>query len=76
MTKKQKEKSRVTPRAYKLADACIYLGGVSKSTIRRNVKRGLLTPSVGCRVWLFPVEELDHYLEITRLTKRADKNGE
>ena len=61
MTKKQKEKSRVTPRCYKLADACIYLGGLSKSTVRRAVKRRLLTPSVGCRVWLFPLEELDRF---------------
>jgi hypothetical protein len=77
--KQTPQRSTVTPRALKLADACVYLGRLSKSTVRRAVKRRLLTPSQATRHWLFQIEELDRFLELGRrtfATQRAAKQGE
>jgi hypothetical protein len=68
MAKKKKEKqktphrSTVAPCVLKLDDACAFVGGVSKSTLRRAVKRGLLTPSQPSRVWLFEIDDLRRYV--------------
>lgn len=69
---KRKPSEKITPRALKLADACAYLGGLSKSTVRRAVKRGLLTPCQATRNWLFQIEELDEFLERGRLLFSAE----
>ena len=48
--------------ALKLEAACNYLGGVSKITVRRLIKRGLITPNRTLRHLLIPVSELDRFL--------------
>lgn len=76
MTKKRKGKhSVVEPRALKLADACVHVGNLSKSTLRRAVKRGQLTPSQSSRVWLFEIDELDRWLAAGRIRFDAE-NGD
>jgi hypothetical protein len=49
--------------ALKLKDACEYLGGVSPSSVRRLIKRKLLTPNRALRHILIPVCELNRFLE-------------
>ena len=49
--------------ALKLKDACVYLGGISPSSVRRLIKRGLLRPNRALRHILFEVAELDRFLE-------------
>ena len=52
----------VQPAAYKLADACQYLGGLSQITVRRLVHRGLLRPNRAVRHLVFSQRELDRFL--------------
>jgi hypothetical protein len=49
--------------ALKLKPAAIYLGGLSKPTMLRLVKRGLLRPNRVTRHLIFPIKELDRFLE-------------
>ena len=48
--------------ALKLKDACEYLGGISASSVRRLIKRDLLTPNRTLRHILIPTAELDRFL--------------
>jgi hypothetical protein len=48
--------------ALKLKDACEYLGGISPSSVRRLIDRGLLKPNRALRHILIPVSELDRFL--------------
>ena len=48
--------------ALKLKDAARYLGGVSQITVRRLIKRGLITPNRALRHVLIPISELDRFL--------------
>jgi hypothetical protein len=49
--------------ALKIKDAGQYLGGVSPITVRRLIKRGLLTPNRALRHLLLPIAELDRFLQ-------------
>jgi hypothetical protein len=48
--------------ALKLKDACQYLGGISASSVRRLIKRKLLTPNRTLRHILIPTAELNRFL--------------
>ena len=48
--------------ALKIKDAAEYLGGVSIVTVRRLIKRGLITPNRALRHVLIPMSELDRFL--------------
>ena len=48
--------------ALKMKDAAQYLGGVSLTTVRRLIKRGLIKPNRALRHILIPVAELDRFL--------------
>src|SRR4029453_3937734 len=52
--------------ALKLKDACAYLGGISPASLRRLIKRQLLTPNRALRHILIPISELDRFLEVGR----------
>jgi hypothetical protein len=47
----------------KLRQACQYLGGIHTSTLRRAIERGLITPNRKLRHLIFPVSELNRFLE-------------
>jgi hypothetical protein len=51
--------------ALKIDDARSYLGGVTRQTIYRLIRRGFLRPSRGTRHLIFAVVELDRYLKET-----------
>jgi excisionase family DNA binding protein len=53
---------RVTPRVVKLREAASYLG-ISPSSVRRLIKRGLIKANRALRHILIPVAELDRFLE-------------
>jgi hypothetical protein len=48
--------------ALKLQAACEYLGGISRSSVRRLIKRQLLRPNRSLRHILISVAELDRFL--------------
>jgi hypothetical protein len=48
--------------ALKLKDAADYLGGVSTTTVRRLIRRGLIKPNLALRHILIPIAELDRFL--------------
>jgi hypothetical protein len=48
--------------AFKLSEACQYLGGLSVPTVKRLKKRGLLKPVPAIRHLLFSKAELDRFL--------------
>jgi excisionase family DNA binding protein len=48
--------------ALKLKEACEYLGGISHSSVRRLIGRGLLKPNRSLRHILIPKAELDRFL--------------
>jgi Helix-turn-helix domain len=50
------------PKALKIKDAAQYLGGLSVTTVRRLIKRGLIRPNRALRHILIPVHELDCFL--------------
>lgn len=52
----------VEPRLLKLKDACAYLGGLSPSTVRRLIARGLLKPNHALRHITISREELDRFV--------------
>ena len=58
----------VEPAAYKLAEACQYLGGLSQITVRRLVERGLLRPNRSLRHLIFARGELDRFLAAENAT--------
>lgn len=47
----------------KLREAGEYLGGLSEATLHRLIKRGLLKPNRATRHLIFPVSELDRFLQ-------------
>jgi hypothetical protein len=49
--------------ALKFKDAQQYLGGLSKPTIHRLIERGLLKPNRKLRHLIFPIRELDRFLD-------------
>ena len=53
----------IAPRALKLTEACAYLGGISKVTLRRLIGRGLIKPNRSLRHTLIAVAELDRFIE-------------
>jgi hypothetical protein len=59
---KPPSRPKVMPAALKLKDACIYLGGISPSALRRLIRRGLIKANRGLRHILIPVAELDRFL--------------
>jgi hypothetical protein len=48
--------------ALKLIGACEYLGGISATSLRRLIKRGLVRPNRSLRHILIPIGELDRFL--------------
>ncbi len=52
----------ITPGGLKISLAGQYLGGLSKPTMHRLVKRGLLKPNRATRHLIFPIAELDRFL--------------
>jgi hypothetical protein len=52
----------VNQRALKVKDACEYLGGISPASVRRLIKRKLLTPNRALRHIVIPISELDRFL--------------
>jgi hypothetical protein len=48
--------------ALKLKDVCEYLGGISGSSVRRLIERGLLKPNRSLRHILIPIGELDRFI--------------
>jgi Helix-turn-helix domain len=46
----------------KLIAACEYLGGISVTSLRRLIKRGLVRPNRSLRHILIPIGELDRFL--------------
>jgi len=54
--------------ALKLKDACGYLGGISPSSLRRLIERGLLKPNRALRHVLIPIAELDRFIDSGGLT--------
>jgi excisionase family DNA binding protein len=53
----------IAPGALKLTEACDYLGGISKVTIRRLIARGLIKSNRSLRHTLIAVAELDRFIE-------------
>jgi len=52
--------------ALKIREAAEYLGGISSTTVRRLIRRGLIRPNLVLRHILIPVEELDRFLALGR----------
>jgi len=48
--------------ALKLKPAAQYLGGLAVPTMHRLIKRGLLRPNRALRHLVFPIQELDRFL--------------
>ena len=48
--------------AFKLKEACDYLGGISPVTLRRLIARGLIRPSRALRHIIISKAELDRFL--------------
>ena len=57
-----KEVTSLSAKALKIKDATLYLGGVSVTTVRRLIKRGLIRPNRALRHVLIPVSELERFL--------------
>ena len=53
----------LVPAALKLKEACEYLGGISKASLRRLIGRGLIKPNRALRHVLVPVSELERFLK-------------
>ena len=53
----------IVPAALKLKEACEYLGGISKASLRRLIGRGLIKPNRVLRHVLVPVSELERFLK-------------
>jgi len=52
----------IQPRALKLEAARAYLGGLSKVTMWRLIRKGLLRPNRSIRHLLFDIEELNRFI--------------
>jgi excisionase family DNA binding protein len=52
----------VAPGAFKIKQACKYLGGVSEITLRRQIEKGHIKPCRTLRHLLIPIGELDRWL--------------
>jgi len=59
---KAKFRESLQPGAFKLPEACRYLGGIAPITMRRLVSAGKITPNRKLRHLLFPRPELDRWL--------------
>ena len=56
--------TNTTPKgALKLKDAADFLGGVSTTSVRRLIKRGLIIPNRSLLHVLIPVSELERFLK-------------
>jgi hypothetical protein len=68
----------VVPAAFKMPEACAYLGGLSQSTLRRMVDRRLIEPNRSTRHWIFLRSDLDRLLEEGKLggRKTGAANGD
>ena len=51
--------------AYKLKEACEYLGGISPISVRRLIARGLIRRHPALRHIVIAKEELDRFLTLT-----------
>jgi excisionase family DNA binding protein len=60
--RRMKTISSTTRGALKLPEAAQYLGGISKHSVRRLIKRGLIKPNKALRHILIPIAELDRFL--------------
>jgi len=59
--------------AYKIREACEYLGGVAPITIRRLIDRGLIKPNKALRHIVIAKSELDRFLASpSRSVNRSD----
>ena len=54
--------------AFKLKEACEYLGGISEVSLRRLIKRGLIKPHLALRHIIIAKTELDRFLANNRST--------
>lgn len=54
------------PKALKLLEAAAYLGGISPTSVRRLIKRGLIRPNRALRHILISIDELDRFLQLGR----------
>jgi hypothetical protein len=54
--------NEVKPAAFKLKQACQYLGGISPVTVRRLIDRGLLKRNLALRHIVISKAELDRFL--------------
>jgi hypothetical protein len=59
------EANRTVPLALDSAQTRMALGNISKSSLRRLVRRGLLKPSLALRKPLFSVREIERFLRET-----------
>jgi len=60
--KTTKQRIEVAQGAFKLRDACRYVGGVSQITLSRQIEKGNIKPCVNLRHLLIPRSELDRWL--------------
>ena len=49
--------------ALRTREACAYIGGVSVVTMHRLIRRGLIRPCRSLRHLLFPIRELERFLQ-------------
>jgi hypothetical protein len=61
---------KIEPAAFKIDDARKYLGGISRVTMLRLVRHGILKPNGFLRHWLFTREDLDRFLKEGKKQKR------
>jgi hypothetical protein len=48
--------------AFKMPEACQYIGGIHSATMRRLIERGLIVPNRKMRHLTFTIAELDRFL--------------
>ena len=48
--------------AFKMREACQYIGGIHSATMRRLIERGLIIPNRKLRHLTFSIAELDRFL--------------
>lgn len=62
-TKKNIASTPAAVGALKTRAACVYLGRIHPATLARLVNRGLIRPNKMLRHNIYPIRELDRYLE-------------
>jgi hypothetical protein len=48
--------------AFKMREACQYVGGIHSATMRRMIERGLIVPNRKLRHLTFSIAELDRFI--------------